>query len=114
MGRHDARPDHSGTPVLFPGCDRTPAWTQAHHFIEFVAGGPTSLDNCGLVCGFHHRQFARNGWISVMVNAAPHWIPPPWVDPDQEPPRNTMHDPPMNLVTRWDCGFNGTSLSPAA
>ena len=61
----------------FPGCDRTPAWTQAHHFIEFVAGGPTSLDNCGLVCGFHHRQFARNGWISVMINAAPHWIPPP-------------------------------------
>jgi len=30
----------------FPGCDRPPAWAQAHHFREFVAElGPTLIDN---------------------------------------------------------------------
>jgi hypothetical protein len=47
----------------FPGCDCPPAWTQAHHFREFIADlGPTSIDNCGLVCGYHHREFRKRGW----------------------------------------------------
>ena len=38
----------------FPSCDRPPAWTQAHHVIAWIDGGPTDLDNLTLVCGFHH------------------------------------------------------------
>ena len=82
----------------FPGCDMPPAWTQAHHFREFAAGGETSIENCGLVCGHHHRTFEKHGWRSVMINAIPHFIPPKWIDPDQKPLRNTTHHPTLNLT----------------
>jgi hypothetical protein len=76
----------------FPGCDRPPAWTQAHHFDEFVADhGPTSVANMGLVCGVHHREFARRGWTGVMIDGVPHWIAPVSLDPAQTPRRNTRH-----------------------
>ena len=78
----------------FPDCDRPPAWTQAHHFIAYADGGPTSLDNCGLLCGYHHREFAQHGWTGTIINGIPHWTPPHWLDPTQTPRRNTMHDPP--------------------
>ncbi len=78
----------------FPDCDRPPAWTQAHHFIAYADGGPTSLDNCGLLCGFHHREFAKRGWQGQIINGVPHWIPPAWLDPTQTPRRNRTHDPP--------------------
>jgi hypothetical protein len=29
----------------FPGCDRPPAWTDGHHIIHWVDGGPTELNN---------------------------------------------------------------------
>jgi hypothetical protein len=37
------------------GCDRLPAWCDAHHLRHWVHGGPTSLDNLVLVCRAHHR-----------------------------------------------------------
>jgi hypothetical protein len=33
----------------FPGCDRPPAWCQAHHVVEWIDDGPTDLDNLTLV-----------------------------------------------------------------
>jgi hypothetical protein len=72
----------------FPGCDRPPAWCEAHHFREFADGGPTSVGNTGLVCRFHHRNFAEKGWRGVMINGIPHWIPPAHIDPDRTPRRN--------------------------
>jgi hypothetical protein len=79
----------------FPGCDRPAAWTQAHHVTEFQNGGPTSLDNCCLVCAYHHREFAKRGWRSVIIDHLPHWIPPDWMSHDQLPRRNRIHDPPL-------------------
>ncbi len=82
----------------FPGCDRPPAWAQAHHFREFATEqGPTAIDNCGLVCGYHHRNFAQRGWQSLIINGRPHWRPPAWIDPDRIPRRNTLHDPPRRM-----------------
>jgi hypothetical protein len=26
-----------------------------------------------------------------MIDGIPNWIPPPWIDPDRTPRRNTMH-----------------------
>ncbi|HEV8650555.1 MAG TPA: DUF222 domain-containing protein [Actinomycetes bacterium] len=37
------------------GCDRPPAWCDAHHLRHWLHGGPTSLDNLVLVCRAHHR-----------------------------------------------------------
>jgi hypothetical protein len=47
----------------FPGCWRPPDACQVHHLIPRSHGGPTSLDNCYLVCRFHHLiAIHRWGW----------------------------------------------------
>jgi hypothetical protein len=78
----------------FPGCDRPAAWCEAHHLIAFADGGPTSLTNTGLLCGYHHREHPRQGWQGIMIDGVPHWIPPAWLNPTRTPLRNTMHDQP--------------------
>jgi hypothetical protein len=75
----------------FPGCDRPPEWTQAHHVVHWADGGATDLENLTLLCGFHHREFDRCGWAVTMIDGIPNWIPPPWIDSDRTPRRNTMH-----------------------
>ncbi len=78
----------------FPGCTRPASWCEAHHVWEWILGGPTSLDNLCLLCPFHHRHFARLGWVVTMTDGLPVWTPPRWLDPRQEPVRNTAHHPP--------------------
>ena len=79
----------------FPGCTRPAAWSQAHHFDEFVAdNGPTAVDNCALACTWHHRYYLNQGWRSTFINGRPHWVPPTHIDPTQTPRINTMHHPP--------------------
>jgi hypothetical protein len=46
----------------FPGCDRPPAWTDAHHLHHWANGGPTALDNLVLLCRRHHRAVHEGGW----------------------------------------------------
>jgi len=46
----------------FPGCDRPPEWTDAHHIKHWADGGETSLDNLVLLCRFHHRYVHEQGW----------------------------------------------------
>ena len=75
----------------FPGCDRPPQWTEAHHIIERQRGGPTTTDNGTLLCGFHHRNFENFGWSCTMINRIPKWIPPKWLDPTQTPRVNHAH-----------------------
>jgi hypothetical protein len=38
----------------YPGCDRPPEWTDAHHIQHWIDFGPTSLINCVLLCRHHH------------------------------------------------------------
>ena len=45
----------------FPGCDQPPAACQVHHLIPRSRGGPTSLEDCCLLCVFHH-QIAVHRW----------------------------------------------------
>jgi Domain of unknown function (DUF222)/HNH endonuclease len=40
---------------VFPGCDRPPAWCDAHHLRHWLHGGPTDLENLVLLCRAHHR-----------------------------------------------------------
>ncbi len=49
----------------FPGCDRPPAWTDAHHLKHWADGGATSLDNLALLCRRHHRRVHEEGWQLV-------------------------------------------------
>ena len=45
----------------FPGCGSR-RWLEAHHIIPWENGGPTELDNLGLVCKFHHKLVHNYGW----------------------------------------------------
>ncbi len=46
----------------FPGCDRPPQWTDAHHLTSWADGGPTDLDNLLLLCRWHHTAVHEGGW----------------------------------------------------
>jgi hypothetical protein len=46
----------------FPGCDRPPGWTSAHHITHWIHGGPTSLWNLTLLCSFHHHRVHEGGY----------------------------------------------------
>ncbi|MFI5066416.1 MAG: DUF222 domain-containing protein [Streptosporangiales bacterium] len=47
----------------FPGCHQPPAACHVHHLRPRAAGGPTTLANCLLLCGFHHLiAVHRWGW----------------------------------------------------
>ena len=46
----------------FPGCDRPPPWTDAHHVRHWADGGATSLDNLVLLCRRHHRTVHEGRW----------------------------------------------------
>ena len=46
----------------FPGCDRPPDWTDAHHLQHWADGGETRMDNLLLLCRRHHRMVHEKGW----------------------------------------------------
>src|SRR5436305_1480673 len=37
-------------------------WCDGHHLVHWADGGPTKLDNLGLVCRTHHRKVHEEGW----------------------------------------------------
>lgn len=46
----------------FPGCDRPPEWTDAHHIRHRSEHGPTRGENLVLLCRVHHRLVHEGGW----------------------------------------------------
>jgi len=44
----------------FPGCGLR--FTDAHHVEHWADGGATTLDNCVLLCRYHHRLVHEDGW----------------------------------------------------
>jgi hypothetical protein len=77
----------------FPGCDRPPRWTDAHHIVHWSNGGPTDLGNLALLCGYHHRLIHQSDW-QIRINpkdGLPEFIPPACIDQDQRPRRNRYH-----------------------
>lgn len=73
----------------FAGCDRPIEWCEAHHRIHWEDGGPTSVENCCLLCDHHHRAVHHHGWALELRDGQIWTIPPPWVDPHQTPRPNT-------------------------
>ncbi|MRJ78030.1 DUF222 domain-containing protein [Aeromicrobium sp. SMF47] len=74
---------------VFPGCDRPPAWCEAHHLSFWSEGGPTDLTNAALLCHFHHFLVHEGEWAARMgEDGIPEIIPPPRIDPEQRPRRH--------------------------
>jgi hypothetical protein len=56
-----------------PGCDRPPAWCDAHHVDVWEEGGVTKLSNQVLRCSRHHHQWHRRrklGWTERLEDDA--------------------------------------------
>jgi len=47
---------HRDNGCRYPGCDRPHEWTDGHHIIHWLHGGPTDLDNLVSLCRRHHTQ----------------------------------------------------------
>jgi hypothetical protein len=76
----------------FPGCDRPPRWTDAHHIRSWASGGPTSLDNLVLLCRHHHRTVHLSDWqVRLGVDRFPEFVPPAHLDRHRRPRRNLYH-----------------------
>ena len=76
----------------FPNCPAPPGWCELDHLIDFAAGGPTRVDFAGLACLPHNNTAKKQGWRTVTINGRVGWIPPRWIDPQQEPRFNHLHD----------------------
>jgi hypothetical protein len=48
----------------YPGCDRPPGWTEAHHATAWSTGGPTNLETGVLLCS-HHHHFVHDVGIPI-------------------------------------------------
>jgi hypothetical protein len=55
----------------FPGCDRPPPWTDAHHVRHWANGGATSIANLVLLCREHHRVIHEGTFSVRMKRGAP-------------------------------------------
>ncbi|WP_442875398.1 DUF222 domain-containing protein [Amycolatopsis sp. NBC_00355] len=78
----------------FPGCHRPPRHCQGHHIRHWAEGGPTSLGNLVLLCGYHHRLVHSSSWqVRVAADGLPEFIPPLFMDRRRQPRRNNVHKP---------------------
>ena len=70
----------------FPGCTHPPQWCDRHHILDWILGGLTDVDNLTLLCRYHHTHFLQKGWTCrINPDGLPEWIPPRWIDQDQQP-----------------------------
>ena len=74
MGRATRHPTHAQRRAItvrdggctFPGCGSPPAWTDAHHSIEWGHDGHTDVRLLTASCRRHHRVAHRTGWSVVL------------------------------------------------
>ena len=85
---------------VFPGCDRSPGWCQAHHLIEFGDGGATRTDEMCLVCSLPPSPAPRRP-----LDPAPRRRR---LDRDRAPPVEPSTNPTVRIATaRSHVGWPG-------
>lgn len=84
----------------WPGCDRPPSMTEAHHIDEWSRdGGATDIDRGILLCAFHHVHLhttgmrTREGTGSFLLQAPP-GDPRPPMELRSRSPLRWLFDPP--------------------
>jgi hypothetical protein len=76
-----------------PGCRRRARRCQVHHIIHWADDGETCLENCVLLCSYHHTLIHHCGWEVHMIDGLPFFTPPAWLDPLRRPRHNRpWHD----------------------
>lgn len=77
----------------FPGCTIPAPWCEAHHITYWSQRGPTSTSNGTLLCSHHHHVIHKENWHIENRTGVPWFIPPPHIDPRQQPRQNHyFHD----------------------
>ncbi len=70
----------------FPGCDRPPSWTEAHHIHQWQRDhGRTDIADGVLLCRHHHLLVHNNEWKIIRRGAEYYAVPPHTLDPGQTP-----------------------------
>ena len=73
-----------------PGCDRPPAWCDAHHIVHWTRGGRSDLHNLVLTCRHHHTRIHQGHLHVHMHHERPRFTRPDGTilrEPQREPPR---------------------------
>ena len=83
---------HGG--CTFPECPVQPGHTQAHHVVDF-ADGDTSVNLAAPTCSMEHHRRVAQGWRAEIIGNRVAWIPPPEIDPEQQPRYNDLHLPQL-------------------
>jgi hypothetical protein len=76
----------------FPDCSMPAPWCEIDHVINHAHGGPTSVDSGVLACRHDNNTRKQQGWRSARINGRAAWIPPTWIDPEQKPRYNHLHN----------------------
>jgi len=64
-----------------------------HHITHWADHGETCLENCVLLCSYHHTLIHHSGWEVHMIDGLPWFTPPAWLDPRRRPRHNRpWHD----------------------
>ena len=101
---------------VWPGCTTPPSLCEAHHVTWWSRGGPTTIDNLGLLCHRHHSQIHaqpehdEDAWVMVMRDGIPWFRPPERLEPGRIPRRNTFH---QTVTATRATGLRWRTRSPA-
>jgi hypothetical protein len=81
---------------MWPGCDRPPAFTEAHHLEHWQKDhGRTDINQGILLCPAHHLLLHNQRW-QIFENAGRYWLrPPAGIDPGQSLMEMPSHNRPQ-------------------
>ncbi|PZU01818.1 MAG: hypothetical protein DI630_10935 [Gordonia sp. (in: high G+C Gram-positive bacteria)] len=91
-----------------PGCRNPISWTEIHHTTAWADGGFTDIDELAPACIPHHAMIGpgEDQWQTIMLTDGPDagrvaWIPPTYIDPDQQPRINRAHHTDHTIEAAW-------------
>ena len=67
----------------WPGCNRPPSWTEAHHLEHWAERGLSNIDQAILLCALHHLLLHNRHWKILLLDDQ-YWLQPAVeIDPEQ-------------------------------
>ncbi len=84
---------HRDRHCAHPGCRRRARRCQVHHIQAWADGGETCLQNCVLLCSYHHSLVHHSDWQIHMIDGLPWFTPPAYIDPQRRPRHNRPWQP---------------------
>lgn len=97
----------------FTGCNRKPAWCDAHHIRWWRHHGETKLDNLLLLCHYHHRLIHRDRWhITLHPDNSTTFTAPDGRTHTSQPPTHTLDPPILSPPTTQPSPPNPPLINP--